>query len=55
MHVVEVNDRVGVCSDLVPIATLHPLCQPMVSVGHLSCFHHDGLLHVKFQSFRLSS
>ncbi|XP_067089598.1 nucleoplasmin-2a isoform X1 [Osmerus mordax] len=31
MHVVEVNDRVGVYSDLVPIATLHPLCQPMVS------------------------
>ncbi|XP_010872350.1 nucleoplasmin-2a [Esox lucius] len=31
MHVVEVLDRVGVYSKPVPIATLHPKCQPMVS------------------------
>ncbi|XP_020342399.1 nucleoplasmin-like isoform X2 [Oncorhynchus kisutch] len=31
MHVVEVQDRVGECCKPVPIATLHPMCQPMVS------------------------
>ncbi|KAJ7989392.1 hypothetical protein DPEC_G00304070 [Dallia pectoralis] len=31
MHVVEVQDRVRVYSQPVPIATLHPNCQPMVS------------------------
>ncbi|XP_045072615.1 nucleoplasmin isoform X2 [Coregonus clupeaformis] len=31
MHVVEVQDRVGEYSKPVPIATLHPMCQPMVS------------------------
>ncbi|CAB1342099.1 unnamed protein product [Coregonus sp. 'balchen'] len=31
MHVVEVQDRVGEYSKPVPIASLHPMCQPMVS------------------------
>uniref|UniRef100_A0A4W5P886 Nucleophosmin/nucleoplasmin, 2a n=1 Tax=Hucho hucho TaxID=62062 RepID=A0A4W5P886_9TELE len=31
MHVVEVQDRIGEYSKPVPIATLHPMCQPMVS------------------------